>query len=611
MGNFSRETFDRLKHYVGVRLQQGVPIVDADWNEQEDIRRDELRTFLKWFVGNGVPVGNDGFRVTPMVGQNNFEIASGRCLVEGWDVINDWNERTGEIGRFYQSQRLFGNEALARDWSVAPLPALTTPAAARTDRVYLDVWEREVGAAEDPSLVNPAIGIETSVRRKREWVVRVAEGAASLPAAPAGHVFYELATLFRTAGDGRITAGQIIDRRRTGLGVLSHHDVRQITTDAFGAAYTLDGDGNPNLKISLREAVNSLLRGQLPGTTQVKVTENATHDTRHYTLVDCTGAVWVFYRALRNDTWDIQYNRFDPVTRTWSPNAFLTNTTAWEMSWMSTVQGKDGSVWLFYSASGLQALRHTPGSGWGAATSLTPGVSAVYPGAVVDADGDIWLFWQSDSKISYKRYSHASGSWGAITAVTTSTAPVTDQLPRAVVDGNGDVWVFWARQSSTVQDDIYCKRYIRSSNTWSAEERLSFDPSVDSNHVPLADARGDIWVFWNSHRTGGGVYYRRYSRATGTWGVETQLTQMGWVSSLVLGSDGDIWAFSNGGDNGGIWCLRYTGEMGWGKPIQVATQPDQSFDAQGLLDPDGNIWVVWYSFAGFGSIYARKLIPAI
>ena len=31
MGNFTRDTFDKSKHYVGVRLQQGVPMVDADW----------------------------------------------------------------------------------------------------------------------------------------------------------------------------------------------------------------------------------------------------------------------------------------------------------------------------------------------------------------------------------------------------------------------------------------------------------------------------------------------------------------------------------------------------------------------------------------------------
>ena len=40
-----------------------MPIVDADWNELEDIRKYELETFIKWFVGNGVPLGNDGFKI--------------------------------------------------------------------------------------------------------------------------------------------------------------------------------------------------------------------------------------------------------------------------------------------------------------------------------------------------------------------------------------------------------------------------------------------------------------------------------------------------------------------------------------------------------------------
>jgi len=110
MGNFSRDTFDKLKHYVGVRLQQGVPLVDADWNEQEDIRKYEVQAFLKWFVGNGVPKGNDGFRIlaipervlmvaipgTGRLGRprgNDFGIKGGTAegagliLVEGWDAV--------------------------------------------------------------------------------------------------------------------------------------------------------------------------------------------------------------------------------------------------------------------------------------------------------------------------------------------------------------------------------------------------------------------------------------------------------------------------------------------------------------------------------------------
>ena len=70
-GNYSRNTFDKdtfnkLKNYVSVRLQQGVPLVDADWNEKDDIRRFEIEAFLKWFVGDGVPKGNDGFRIEPV-----------------------------------------------------------------------------------------------------------------------------------------------------------------------------------------------------------------------------------------------------------------------------------------------------------------------------------------------------------------------------------------------------------------------------------------------------------------------------------------------------------------------------------------------------------------
>src|SRR3954453_658983 len=62
MAIITASTFDPLLAHVNVRLQQGVPIVDADLNELDDLRKFELRAFLKWFVGDGVPADNDGFR---------------------------------------------------------------------------------------------------------------------------------------------------------------------------------------------------------------------------------------------------------------------------------------------------------------------------------------------------------------------------------------------------------------------------------------------------------------------------------------------------------------------------------------------------------------------
>ena len=55
MAVITADTFDPLRSYIGVRIQQGVPLVDADWNEAHDVRKFEVQAFLKWFVGNGVP----------------------------------------------------------------------------------------------------------------------------------------------------------------------------------------------------------------------------------------------------------------------------------------------------------------------------------------------------------------------------------------------------------------------------------------------------------------------------------------------------------------------------------------------------------------------------
>jgi cytoskeletal protein CcmA (bactofilin family) len=212
MGDFSRDTFklNKMKNYVGVRLQQGVPILDADWNEMEDIRKSELQSFIKNFIGDGIPNGNNGFAITDVGtdenGVENFIIEKGgqdgpgSCLVNGLEVLID------EIYT-YTGQPLYQD---------LNLPALTNPGGQRTDTVYLDVWEEEVNEDGDQDLVNPDIGIETCVRLKRQWAVRVAEDANEAPAAEPGHAHYTLAEINRQGGMNTVTG-----LRRTGLTILS------------------------------------------------------------------------------------------------------------------------------------------------------------------------------------------------------------------------------------------------------------------------------------------------------------------------------------------------------------------------------------------------------
>src|SRR4051794_40777702 len=141
MATISKDRFDALKRYVGVRLQQGVPIVDADWNELEDARRFELRAFLKWYVGNGVPHGNDGFRIDGTGQGNTFMVRRGatgtgnglegvgRCLVDGLDVMiaQDLDFATQKI---VQGQPNAAN--LAADMQTVVITPMTIATAAGT-----------------------------------------------------------------------------------------------------------------------------------------------------------------------------------------------------------------------------------------------------------------------------------------------------------------------------------------------------------------------------------------------------------------------------------------------------------------------------------------------
>ena len=207
MGSFSRNTFDATKNYVGVRMQQGVPLIDADWNEMDDAIRNEIYSGLSQTFSDGVEPGSQNVQVSQAgAPANNLAMAGGAVLVGGRPV------RVPSTTN-YTAQPWFNNPTKAQQDGVAVIPPLTTPTGNRTDVAFLDVWEREVRSTEDNTLINPLIGVETCVRVKREFALRVAEGVQTLPAAPAGHSFIPLALLNRLAAQPNIMAAQIDDIR--------------------------------------------------------------------------------------------------------------------------------------------------------------------------------------------------------------------------------------------------------------------------------------------------------------------------------------------------------------------------------------------------------------
>ncbi len=188
---------NREKGFVGMHIMQGVPILDRDLNLLQDLITATMRGLVSRYIGNGVPLKSDAFVIQQVNSANDFQIGAGSpgiCLVDGIEV--------GIVEALkYSAQGAFG-----------ALPALTTPqGSARKDIVYLDVFLESVD--DDDMLGNDEdVAVQTSVRLRPAWVVRVAEGGG-IPDAPPGHTNFLLAEINRPAGEPQIKTAMIADLR--------------------------------------------------------------------------------------------------------------------------------------------------------------------------------------------------------------------------------------------------------------------------------------------------------------------------------------------------------------------------------------------------------------
>jgi len=160
-GDISRSTFSPPRHYAAVHKQQGRVDLDADWNEQVDITAHRSTTQAFDIVGrSGVPKDNPGFGITVASATVNNATVT-------FPVIS--------AGRAYVDGILCENEQAALALTAQPdLPNYTLPTAAGRYLAYLDAWEREITALEDPNIRELALGgADTCTRSKTVWQVKL------------------------------------------------------------------------------------------------------------------------------------------------------------------------------------------------------------------------------------------------------------------------------------------------------------------------------------------------------------------------------------------------------------------------------------------------------
>lgn len=187
MADITRGQFDPSKGVSKKIFQKGRHLVDADLNEQIDIQQYLDRKLLSSLANGDDKRFGEGFRVATSASPLTVIIKAG-------------------IGIFHLSSDQAISLELLNDYT---LSGFSTWTQMRTDYVYIDILEEEITPAEDPQLVNPAVGEETCRDMRVSFEVKISKG--STPSGPpSGHVYCTIATITKNIGDYILT-GDILE----------------------------------------------------------------------------------------------------------------------------------------------------------------------------------------------------------------------------------------------------------------------------------------------------------------------------------------------------------------------------------------------------------------
>ncbi len=635
-------TFDPLRRYVNVRLQQGVPIVDADWNELDDVRKFELRAFLKWFVGDGVPDGNDGFRVSAAAaGSRAANVAvlvggqgpapanaagetvalrhAGRAVVDGLDVMIE-----ADLG--FRAQPLHTSAPTAAALAVElGVPVIAEMPAAGPVLIYLDVWERLVTPSSQPGLLLPALGVESCARIRREWVVRARAGTVE-PAAGdadflAGHAYLPLAVVTRREGVADVTEGDIADVRPRRLLVPPSH----LLADTLGVDAGAYRRGEDRPPISLRDAVNALLAGELPTSADLPASPADNRaDVGRRALTLAGGALVVAWTAPRsgnaNQIVTAQLDLGD-IDRGFSTAQVVTSGLG--ASAPTAVGLPGGDVLLCYQSGPSGAattdvvLRRAPFAGLTAAAERpvfsTASVADERPYAVAIDDVVVVLGFTraaAGGTWVYRRYRPATDAFADAapqTLVTSAASPNAD-LHACAAPGGGSLWVAW-EDGGTVHGLSFQPA------DGGIDTQQAFPTSGTGNPFILADSADAATLFWQQAGASPGVFFA--DAAAGAWGPATPLPDSTGETDPCAARDdsGRTWLFTSRPAAAGADLYvrtRHPVTREWAPARRVVAAAGADQLPHPLFASGQGIWLQWTSTRrGNPDVFVKRIVTVL
>lgn len=178
--DFARDTFNPIRHFTRVLMQQGRVQLDADWNEQTDLFLYALRTVITDMVGRRW--GSFDFDIDPTLNEGAGGIKQNSIQPNSFKIgqVKDSHGRVSidfsiGDGHYYVDGILCENPSPINYTQQQPAPTQQLEDGQQY-WVYLDAWEQQITSLEDSDIREIALGEngpDTATRAEVVWQVKV------------------------------------------------------------------------------------------------------------------------------------------------------------------------------------------------------------------------------------------------------------------------------------------------------------------------------------------------------------------------------------------------------------------------------------------------------
>jgi len=196
-----------------------------------------------------------------------------------------------------------------------------------------------------------------------------------------------------------------------------------------------------------------------------------------------------------------------------------------EHDYPSLAVAQDGSAWIawqVYQDGGDRVLvAHSTAAGWSAPESLSPGREDLFRTAIAeDARGRMWVVWSQREGEAWDLVARTydGRSWSTPARLTRGNGP--NFFHKLIRDRAGSLHLIWIAHLNTESHVMWSKL---AGDTWTPAREISgagaWMPDAAS------DSQGNLYVAWDSYRTGNYDIFLRRIAADGTLGPLQQVTR--------------------------------------------------------------------------------------